>query len=110
MSKKKRDIEVPERPADEPYLAPWWTSDWNLRQVDKTYNAMLNKGGEEMAFEIHRDVEHEGHEMTFSPEAVDECLISMRAWLYSRLHRFYSEHDGRGAKNATIVLKVSLDE
>jgi hypothetical protein len=110
MSRKRGERTVPPRRVDEAYEAPWWTSAWHGRQVDKTYQAMLKKSGPTMELEIYRPEEGDDPNITFSADALDEVLISMRAWLYSRVHRFYGEHGDKGAKSAKITLTVELGE
>ena len=97
-------------PCEGPYEAPWWAAQWDVRQLDKTYQRFLQMPGPAISLSIDRGPEQrrrDGADSTFSAEAVDEVLISMRAWLYSRIARGYSDL-GHAPQHAEITIEVRL--
>ena len=63
------------------YRAPDWTSTWDPKAIDAMYHKMLGMEGPVLSFALQREI---ADEKTFSPEAIDEVLMAMRAWFYSR--------------------------
>jgi len=83
---------------------------WNRQALDGMYQSMLGQPGEAVRFELERTPEaiaRDDPQATFSPGAVDEVLMGMRAWLFSRIHRFYAQHDAP-ARRGEIVIHVEL--
>lgn len=88
---------------DDGYHAPRWTASWDPAVVDAMYQEMINMDGDTMGFEIRREAEDD---RTFSADSIDEVLIAMRAFFYSRLTRAWGL--GGAPHEAKISLTISL--
>jgi hypothetical protein len=85
---------------------------WNRMGMSARYEQMLELAGSSMAFEIERTEARQADspEQTFSAVAVDQMLIDMRTWVFSRLWRFWREtNHSRGAQKMVAIMTVELE-
>jgi hypothetical protein len=73
---------------------------------------ILKLHGSELHLTVQRSeeaIERDGERGTISREAFEDMAEAMKAWLGSRLYRYWGNHD-KGAHKVEIQLKVILDD